>query len=113
MSAYGVSEYHGQPLTLHFRSLTISPSVTLLDAFLTLDTCPGCDYHTRRLYGLVTLSDTYVRLTDLLFRVLGRVTGVWAEVGRAAFPCQLSLSELSETAFYWCYRVSSDAAVRR
>lgn len=103
-SAYGVSEYRGQPLTLHLRSRYMDPSVTWLEAALTLDTCPGCGYHTRRLYSRVPLSDAYVRLTDLPIPILGRVVVVWAEVGRATFSCQRSVSDLSDAAFYRCYR---------
>ena len=103
-SAYGVSEYRGQPLTLYLRSRYMDPSVTWLEAALTLDTCPGCDYHSRSLYSRVPLSDAYVRLTDRPLRVPGRVVAVWAEVGRAVFSCQRSVSDLSDAAFYWCYR---------
>lgn len=81
--------------------------MTLLEAALTLDTCPGCEYHARSLYSQVPLSDAHVRLTDFPIPVPGRVIDVWAEVDRAVFSCQLSLSEISDTAFYWHCRVSS------
>lgn len=112
-SAYGVSEYRGQPLILHLRSRSRDPSETLLDAVLTLDICPGCEYHARSLHSRVPLSDVYVRLADYPVLIPGRVVGVWAEVGGAAFSCQRSFSELSDVAFYWRCRASADAAVRR
>ena len=103
-SAYGVAEYRGQPLTLHLRSRYMDPSVTWLEAALTLDTCPGCEYHSRSLYSQVPSSDAYVRLTDLPVPIPGRVVAVWAEVGRATFSCRRSVSEISDAAFYRCYR---------
>ena len=103
-SAYGVAEYRGQPLTLYLRSRYMDPSVTWLEAALTLDTCPGCEYHSRSLYGLVPSSDAYVRLADRPIPIPGQVVAVWAEVGRAVFSCQRSVSELNDAAFYWCYR---------